>query len=185
MERWAPELPDSFRDMEPLFWRLSAPAMRTFIVRRCMKFTFHGFSEGRPASPLTFWELGRLCFQSWCIFSNRDSGGSPVETSTEAHSLTPEDQLFILMQAALYLTATRGLASTEAKICYERAESLCHSLNRPLLLFSTLVSQWRYSFVTEKLTATLKIAERSTLEACHPQSNSLPSSVASASSLAK
>ena len=64
------------------------------------------------------------------------------------------------MQAALYLTATRGLASTEAKICYERAESLCYSLNRPLLLYSTLLSQWRYSFVTEKLTATLQIAER-------------------------
>jgi adenylate cyclase len=86
--------------------------------------------------------------------------GSPVESGVEGQNLTAEDQLFVLMQAALYLTATRGLASPEAKVCYERAESLCHSLNRPLLLCSTLLSQWRYSFVTEKLTATLQIAER-------------------------
>ena len=78
----------------------------------------------------------------------------------EGQNLTAEDQLFILMQAALYLTTTRGLASSEAQICYERAESLCHSLNRPLLLYTTLISQWRYSFVTEKLTATLQIAKR-------------------------
>ena len=57
--------------------------------------------------------------------------GSPVETGVEGQSLTAEDQLFILMQAGLYLTATRGLQSPEAHICYERAEPLCHSLNRP------------------------------------------------------
>jgi hypothetical protein len=78
----------------------------------------------------------------------------------EGQSLTAEDQLFILMQAALYLVSTRGLASTEAQTCYERAESLCHSLNRPLLLYSTLISQWRYSLVTDKLTATMQIAKR-------------------------
>jgi hypothetical protein len=57
-----------------------------------------------------------------------------VETGVEGQSLSAEDQLFILMQAALYLTATRGLGSPEARICYERAEPLCHSLNRPVLL---------------------------------------------------
>jgi hypothetical protein len=65
---------------------------------------------------------------------------SPVEMAIEGQNLTAEDHLFILMQAALYLTATRALASTEAKICYERAESLCHSLIRPLLLYSSLIS---------------------------------------------
>ena len=86
--------------------------------------------------------------------------GSPVETGVEGQSLTAEDQLFILMQAGLYLTATRGLAAPEARICYERAESLCHSLNRPLLLYSALIGQWRYSLVTDKLTATMQIAKR-------------------------
>jgi hypothetical protein len=64
------------------------------------------------------------------------------------------------MQAALYLTVTRGFAAPEARMCYERVESLCHSLNRPLLLYSALISQWRYSLWTDKLKATMQIAGR-------------------------
>jgi hypothetical protein len=71
-----------------------------------------------------------------------------------------EDQLLVLMQAALYLTATRGLGAPEALICYERAEALCHSRNRPLLLYSALIGQWHFSLVTDKLTATMQIAKR-------------------------
>ena len=41
--------------------------------------------------------------------------GSPVETGVKGQSLTAEDQLFILMQAALNLTATRGSAAPEAR----------------------------------------------------------------------
>ncbi len=52
------------------------------------------------------------------------------------------------------------MATPEAQICYERAEPLCHSLNRPLLLFSALIGQWRYSLLTEKLSATMRIAQR-------------------------
>src|SRR6516164_11445819 len=76
------------------------------------------------------------------------------------HGLTAEDRLFILMQAGLYLTATRGFAAPEALSCYERAESLCVSLNQPLVLFSALRGLWRYSLVTNKLSATMQIAKR-------------------------
>jgi tetratricopeptide (TPR) repeat protein len=86
--------------------------------------------------------------------------GSPVQKGIEKQSLTTEDQLFILTQAALYLTATRGLAAPEARICYERAEPLCHSLDRPLLLYSALIGQWRYSSLTAKVTTTLQLAKR-------------------------
>ena len=48
----------------------------------------------------------------------------------------------------------------EARICYEQAESLCQSLNRSHLLYSTLMGRWRYSLMTDKLTATLQVAER-------------------------
>jgi hypothetical protein len=65
--------------------------------------------------------------------------GSLVETAIEGQSLTAEDKLFILMQAGLYLTATRGMGAPEPRICYERAELLCHSLNRPGLLYSALM----------------------------------------------
>jgi hypothetical protein len=46
--------------------------------------------------------------------------GSFVEVGVEGQSLTAEDQLFILMQAGLYLTATRGLgARLQFKLCQE------------------------------------------------------------------
>jgi len=83
-----------------------------------------------------------------------------MELGAEGQSLTAKDQLFILTQAGLYLTATRGLASPEARICWERAEPLCRSLDHPLLLYSALAGQWRYSFMTDKLTTTMQIAER-------------------------
>ena len=85
---------------------------------------------------------------------------SPLEMGVEEQSLTADDQLFILTQAGLYLTATRGLQSPEARICYDHAEPLCHSLNRPLLLYSALINKWRYSLMTDKLTATMQIAKR-------------------------
>jgi len=83
-----------------------------------------------------------------------------MEMGVEGQRLTEEDELFILMQAGLYLTATRGYAAPEVRICYERAESLCHSLDRPLLLYLALISQWRYSHNTEKMSAAMQIAER-------------------------
>jgi predicted ATPase len=86
--------------------------------------------------------------------------GSPVETAVEGQSLTAEDQLFILLQAGRYLTATRGFGAPEACICYERAEPLCHSLNRPRLLSVALMGQWHYSLITDTVTATLQIAKR-------------------------
>jgi hypothetical protein len=86
--------------------------------------------------------------------------GSLVETAIERQSLVAEDQLFILMQAGLYLTATRGLAAPEARMCYERAEPLCHSLNEPRLLFMTLSGHLRYTVMTGKISAAIQIAER-------------------------
>ena len=71
-----------------------------------------------------------------------------------------DDQLFILMQVGLYLSATQGSGAPELRICYQRAESLCHSLNRPLQLYVALIGQWRHSLVTDKLSATMQIAKR-------------------------
>ncbi|MBV8415405.1 MAG: hypothetical protein JO251_09375, partial [Verrucomicrobia bacterium] len=83
-----------------------------------------------------------------------------VQSGVEDQRLTAEDELFILTQAALYLTATRGPATAETLICYQRAESLCHSLDRPVLLYVALMGQWRYSLNAKKLTTTKQIAER-------------------------
>ena len=86
--------------------------------------------------------------------------GSLAETSIEGQSLTAEDRLFILMQAGLYLTTTRGFAAPEVRICYERAEPLCHSLNQPRLLSWAWAGQFRYTLFADKLSRAMQIAER-------------------------
>jgi Anaphase-promoting complex subunit 5 len=86
--------------------------------------------------------------------------GYPVDLGGEGQSLTAEDQLFVLTQAGLYLSHTRGMSSPEAQICWERAEPLCHLRKRPELLYSVLVGQLVYSLFTDKLSATMQIAKR-------------------------
>ena len=93
-----------------------------------------------------------------CFFEH-GRWGSLVETVIGGQSLTAEDQLFILMQAAAYLTTREG-GSLEARICYERAESLCHSLSRPFLLCVALTGRWRHALMTDKLSEAMHIAER-------------------------
>ena len=156
----APQLPNSFREMEPLFSAvicgcnagLFREALHEVYIPRIQRgnayFAANVLGARGPLLSVLvhFFEHGR-----W---------GSLVETAVEGQSLTAEDQLFILMQAGLYLTATRGLGAPEARICYERAEPLCHSLGRPLLLYVALIGQWRYSLMTDKLSAAMQIAER-------------------------
>ena len=93
-------------------------------------------------------------------FFEKERWGALAEASVAEQSLTAEDQLFVLTQAGRYLIHTRGFAASEARICYERAETLCHSLNRPLVLIFAFEGQWRYSLVTDKLTTTMQIARR-------------------------
>ena len=156
----APHLPDSFREMEPLFLAvicgcnagLYREALHEVYIPRIQRGdAFFAAKVLGVRGPLLsvlvhFFEHGR-----W---------DSPVQMGVKGQSLTAEDQLFILMQAGLYLTATRGFSAPEVRICHERAESLCHSLNRPVLLYFTLKSQWRYSLWTDKLAATMQIAKR-------------------------
>ena len=66
----------------------------------------------------------------------------------------------LIKQAGPLLSATRGFGAPEALLCYESAERLCHSLNRPVLLYIALVGQWRHSLVTNKLSITMQFAQR-------------------------
>ena len=86
--------------------------------------------------------------------------GSLAQVSVKAKSLTCGRSALHPHAGGVISNATRGFSAPEARICYERVESLCHSLNRPLLLYSALMGQWRYSLVTDKLTATMQIAKR-------------------------
>ena len=105
--------------------------------------------------------LGGHCFRQLQLdFFQNGRWGSPVQTGVAGQRLTAEDQLLILAQAGVHLTTTRGFAAPEAHVCFERAEPLCHSLNRPLLLYSALTGQWLYSLHTDKLTTTMHLAQR-------------------------
>jgi serine/threonine protein kinase/tetratricopeptide (TPR) repeat protein len=156
----APPLPNSFREMEPLFLAvicgcnadLFHEALREVYISRIQRgnayFAANVLGARGPLLSVLvhFFEHGR-----W---------GLLVETAIEGQNLTAEDQLFILMQAGLYLTTTRGVRAPEARICYERAEPLCHSLNDPRLLYVALMGQFRYTLMTDKLSAAMQLAER-------------------------
>jgi hypothetical protein len=158
----APQLPNSLREMEPLFSAvicgcnagLFRDALHEVYVPRIQRgdssFAANVLGARGPLLSVLvhFFEHGR-----W---------ESPVETGLEEHSLTAEDQLFILMQATPYLTATRGQGAPEARICCEHAEPLCHALNNPRLLCLALRGQFRYTLMTDKLSAAMQIAERVT-----------------------
>jgi hypothetical protein len=156
----APQLPGSFREMEPLFLAVicgcNAGLFREALHEVYIPRIRHGNASfaakmlgalGALVSVLAhFFEDGR-----W---------GYLATTDIEGQSLTAEDQLFVLMQAGMYLMATRGNGAPEARRCYERAESLCHSPYRPVLLYSALMGQWRFSLITDKLSVTKQIANR-------------------------
>ena len=156
----APQLPDSFRDMEPLFLAVICGCNAGLFREALHEVYIPRIQQGNVSFAANVLGAGGALLSVLVHFFEHGRWDSPVKMGLEGQSLTAEDQLFILTQAGLYLSATQGLGAPEARICYERAESLCHSLNRPLLLYSALIGQWRYSLITEKLTATMQIAQR-------------------------
>ena len=156
----APQLPNSFREMEALF---------SAVISGCNAGLFR---EALHEVYIPRIQRGNACFAAnvlgargallSALFHFFEDGrwGSLVATAVEGQRLTAEDQLFTLMQAGLYLTAARGMAAPEVRICYERAEPLCHSLNHPRLLYVALIGQWRFSLHTDKTSVALQIAQR-------------------------
>ena len=156
----APQTPDSFREMEPLFLAVICGCNAGLFREALHEVYIPRIQRGNDAFAAKVLGAGAPLLYVLVHFFEHGRWGSFVKTDVEGQNLTAEDQLFILMQAAQYLTATRGLGAPEPRICYECAEPLCHSLGRPLLLCVALMGQWRYSLVTEKLTATMQIANR-------------------------
>jgi tetratricopeptide (TPR) repeat protein len=156
----APDLPESFRAMEPLFSAvvrgcdagLFRQALHEIYIPRIQRkkqsYATHVLgARGTLLSTLAhFFEQGR-----WGTFAK-------VDIAEQA--LDPEDKLFVLLESALNLSVTRGTQAPEVHICYEQAESLSRSLDHPLLRCLALIGQWRYSLVTDKLSATLEIAKQ-------------------------
>jgi tetratricopeptide (TPR) repeat protein len=154
----APQLPDSFREMEPLFLAVICGCNAGLFHE-----TLHEVYIPRIQREDAFFAAKVLgargaLLSALAHFFEHGRWGSVVGMGVEGQRLTAEDQLFILTQAALYFM--QGFAAPEARVCHERAESLCHSLNNPLLLHSALMGQWRHSLLTEKAAVAMQIAKR-------------------------
>jgi serine/threonine protein kinase len=156
----APPLPANFREMEPLFLAVIYGCQAVLFREALHEVYIPRIQRGDDFFASNVLGARGALLSALAHFFEKGRWGSLVEIGVQGQGLTVEDQLFILMQAALYLTALRGHASMDARSCYERAESLCHSLNRPRLLYVALIGQWRYSLMTDKLTATMEIAKR-------------------------
>jgi serine/threonine protein kinase len=154
----APPLPDSFIDMEPLFLAVICGCNAGLFREVLHEIYIPRIQRGNAFFAADVLGARGALLAILVHFFEDGRWDSPLKVGTEEQSLTTDDELFIFMQAGLYLTATRGLQSPEARICYHQAEPLCHSLNRPLLLYSALTNKWRYSLMTDKLKATMQIA---------------------------
>ncbi|MBV8278615.1 MAG: hypothetical protein JO170_25610 [Verrucomicrobia bacterium] len=155
----APELPETFRDMEPLFLAvicgcnagLYREALHEVYMPRIQR-------ENCSFSANVLGARGTLLLVLSHFFEKKHWELSVVKGSEE-HTLTEEDELFILLQTGQYLCATRGFGVPGVRVCYERAESLCRALNRPYFLYVSLMGQWRHCCATEKGTARLRLAQ--------------------------
>ncbi|HET9375927.1 MAG TPA: protein kinase [Chthoniobacterales bacterium] len=156
----APRLPESFREMEPLFLAVICGCNAGLFRRALHEVYIPRIQQGDASFASNVLGARGALLSALAPFFEEGRWGAFAEASSAGESLTAEDQLFVLTQAGLYLIHTRGMSSPEARICYERAELLCHSLNRPALLYAALMGQWYYSLMTAKLSATLPIAKR-------------------------
>jgi hypothetical protein len=156
----APQLPNSFREMEPLFSAVICGCNAGLFREALHEVYIPRIQRGNASFAVNILGVRGALLTVLVHFLKQGRWESPVEIGVGRQSLTADDQLFILTQAAQYLTALHGHASLEAFICYQRLESLCSSLNRPMLLYVTLIGQWRYSLFTDKLSATMQIAKR-------------------------
>jgi serine/threonine protein kinase/predicted ATPase len=156
----APQLPDTFWEMEPLFLAAICACNAGLFRDALHEIYIPRIQQGNACFAGNVLGAGGAVLSVLAHFFEHGRWASPVKAGVEGQSLTVEDQLFILTQAALYLTVTRGFAAPDARVCHQRVEALCHSLSRPLILHSALMGQWRYTFITDKLTPTMQMAKR-------------------------
>jgi hypothetical protein len=159
-QKLAPPLPESFREMEPLFLAVICGCNAGLFREALHEVYIPRIQRGDASYASNVLGVRGALLSALAHFFEKERWGSLAGGSVAGQSLTEEDQLFVLTQAGRYLIHTRGFAALEARICYERAEALSHSLNRPLVLIFAYEGQWRYSIVTDKLTTTMQIARR-------------------------
>ena len=155
----APQLPDSFSEMEQLFLAVICGCNAELFREALHEVYIPRIQRGDDSFAANILGARGALLSVLIHFFKDGRWESAVQTGAEGQGLTAEDQLFILIQAAVNMTAMRE-ATPEARICYERAESLCHSLNRPMQLYVALTGQCRSCSVTGNAAAARQFAKR-------------------------
>ena len=156
----APELPENFREMEPLFLAVICGCHAGLYREALHDIYIPRIQRGNASFAVNVLGARETVLSALIHFFADGRWEGPVEVGVGNHRLSPANQLFILMQAAVYLAATRSAHAPEARICNERAEALCRSLNRPRMLYVALIGQWRQNLVSLNLREAMQIATR-------------------------
>jgi serine/threonine protein kinase len=114
----APQLPDSFREMEPLFLAVICGCNAGLFRKALHEVYIPRIQRGDASFASNVLGVRGALLSALAHFFEKERWGSLAEVSALRQSLTPEDQLFVLMEAGRYLIHTRGFAAPEARICY-------------------------------------------------------------------
>jgi len=150
----APELPNNFRDMEPLFSAVICGCNAGLFREALHEVYIPRIQRGNGSFAANVLGARGTLLSALACFFEHGRWGSLVEAGAEGQMLDAEEE------AGHLITAIKGMGAPEAGLCYERAESLARSLKRFPSFYLALVGQWRHSLNTDKLSATLQIAKR-------------------------
>jgi hypothetical protein len=123
----APQLPNNFREMEPLFLAVSCGCNAGLYREALHEVYIPRIQRGDTSFAAKVLGARGALLSILAHFFKQGRWELPIEMGVEGQSLTDEDELFILVEAGLYLTATRGSGVPEVRICYERIKN--QSLN--------------------------------------------------------
>jgi hypothetical protein len=121
----APKLPDSFRDMEPLFLAVTCSCRAGLFREALPEINIPRIQRGNASFAANVLGARGAVLSVLAHFFDHERWGFPAEMGVEGQSLSAEDHLFILMQAALCLTVTRGFAAPDARITRGVPMSFC------------------------------------------------------------
>jgi serine/threonine protein kinase/tetratricopeptide (TPR) repeat protein len=151
----APQLPDNFREMEPLFLAvicgchagLFREALHEVYIPRIMRnrTMFAATVLGAYESLLSI-----LAF----LFSDQQFTQPILEP--------PEDKLYLLNQVAICITALRGYASRQLEVIYQHGEHWAYKTDNAELTFPIKYGLWRFRVASGQVRQSLEIAKELT-----------------------
>jgi len=153
-------LPDTLPEMEPLFQAVvhgceagrHRDALHDVYLPRIMRGPEAYAARRLGASGALLSALAHFCHEGdWA---------RPIDPAPpEVQGLEPADQLEVLTQAGLYLTARKGYTADELRICFDRVRQLAFELGQPVNLYQSVVAQYLDAMMTRELGAALQLGD--------------------------